>query len=61
MVHITTNTALTFHHAILFFTANSSLPTNVNELQTAAAVGIGVSHGVVIQVASVLVVVVIAF
>ena len=55
---------LQLHHAILFCTANSSLPKNVkgSPSQTAIAVGIGigVSVGVVILVASVLVVVVIA-
>ena len=55
---------LQLHHAILFCTANSSLPKIVNgspsQTATAVGIGVGVSVGVVILRALVLVVVVIA-
>ena len=62
-----TNTAVTFHHALLLCPANymyfTSLPRNVNgsPSQIAAAVGsgVGVSVGVVILVLVVVVVVII--
>ena len=56
---MTTNTVVTFHHALSFCTANSSLPENVNgsPSQRAAAVGSGV--GVVILVLVVVVVIIV--